>query len=171
MLTAYLLKSKFTSAPQGTVSHFSPLYMVVSLKMCFTLLSAVSLLLCLGFYAVSTVIHLFNGNSSQTPVSWTISTQYLTSPLSWLWQASRSTIPIILRAKRESHYYQLKTLVCRGRGSNPRPPAHEVDALTTKPQRRCIPVASMQQLIDTHYERCSGKGRLHGSPRCKVPNN
>ena len=25
----------------------------------------------------------------------------------------------------------LKTLVCRSRGSNPRPPAHEADALTT----------------------------------------
>ena len=30
----------------------------------------------------------------------------------------------------------LKTLVCRGRGSNPRPPAHEADALTTRPSRR-----------------------------------
>ena len=30
----------------------------------------------------------------------------------------------------------LKTLVCRGRESNPRPPAHEADALTTRPPRR-----------------------------------
>ena len=44
----------------------------------------------------------------------------LNSPLSWHWPASRSAIPIIQSAKKESHYYQfLKTLVCRGRGSNP----------------------------------------------------
>ena len=30
----------------------------------------------------------------------------------------------------------LKTLVCRGWGSNPRPPAHLADAVTTRPMRR-----------------------------------
>ena len=30
----------------------------------------------------------------------------------------------------------LKALVCRGRGSNPLPPAHEADALTSRPSRR-----------------------------------
>ena len=30
----------------------------------------------------------------------------------------------------------LKTLVCSGRGSNSRPPAHEEEALTTRPPRR-----------------------------------
>ena len=30
----------------------------------------------------------------------------------------------------------LKTLACRGRGSNPRLPVHEADALTTRPPRR-----------------------------------
>ena len=29
----------------------------------------------------------------------------------------------------------LKTLICRGRGSNPRPPTHEADTLTTRPPR------------------------------------
>ena len=38
---------------------------------------------CLGFNAISTVFHLFNGDSSQIHVSWTIFYyQYLTSPLS-----------------------------------------------------------------------------------------
>ena len=57
-------------------------------------------------YAVSTVFQLFNGESSQIHVSWTIFHQYLTSPLSWHWQASRSAFPIILSVKGESHYYQ-----------------------------------------------------------------
>ena len=60
---------------------------------------------CLGFCAVSTVFQLFNGNSSQSHVSLTIFNQYLTSPLFWHWQASRSAVPIILGAKGESHYY------------------------------------------------------------------
>ena len=37
---------------------------------------------CLGFNFVSTVFHLNNGDSSQIHISWTISYQYLTSPLS-----------------------------------------------------------------------------------------
>ena len=37
---------------------------------------------CLGFYPVSTVFQLFNGDSSQIHVSWTFFNQYLTSPLS-----------------------------------------------------------------------------------------
>ena len=65
-----------------------------------------NLLFWLGFYAVSTVFKLFNGDSSQIHVSWTIFNQYLTSPLSWHWRASRSIIPLILSAKGESHYYQ-----------------------------------------------------------------
>ena len=39
-------------------------------------------IVCLGFYPVSTVLQLFNGDSSQIHVSWTIFNQYLTSPLS-----------------------------------------------------------------------------------------
>ena len=61
---------------------------------------------CLGFYVVSTVFQLFNSDSSQTHVSWTIFNQYFTSPLSWHWRASCSAIPIILNAKGENHYYQ-----------------------------------------------------------------
>ena len=34
------------------------------------------LFVCLGFYAISTVFQLFNGNSSQIHVSWTIFNQY-----------------------------------------------------------------------------------------------
>ena len=64
-------------------------------------------MVCLGFYAVWTVFQLFNGFSSQIHVSWTIFlNQYLTSPLSWHWRASRSAIPITLSVKGESHYYQ-----------------------------------------------------------------
>ena len=37
-------------------------------------------------------------------VSWTSFNQNLTSPLSWHWQVS--AIPIILKAKGESQYYQ-----------------------------------------------------------------
>ena len=65
----------------------------------------------LEFYAVSTVFQLFNGDSSQIHVSWTIFNQYLTSPLSWHWQASHSAIPIILSAKWESQYYQFYRLL------------------------------------------------------------
>ena len=61
---------------------------------------------CLGFYVVSTVFNLSNGDSSQIHVSWTIFNQYLTSPLSWHWRASGSTIPIILSTNGESHSYQ-----------------------------------------------------------------
>ena len=38
--------------------------------------------ICLGFHAVSTVFHLFNGDSSQIRVSWTTFNQYITTPLS-----------------------------------------------------------------------------------------
>ena len=58
-----------------------------------------ALLFCLVFYAISTVIQLFNGDGSQIHVSWTIFNQYLTSPLSRHWRASSSAIPIILSAK------------------------------------------------------------------------
>ena len=62
---------------------------------------------CLGFYAVSTVFQLINGDSSQIHVSWAIFNQYLISPLSWDWRASRSAIPIILSTTTtslNSHY-------------------------------------------------------------------
>ena len=59
---------------------------------------------CLGFYAISKVFQLSNGDNSQIHVSWTIFNQYLTSSLSWHWQAGGSAIPIILSAKGESHY-------------------------------------------------------------------
>ena len=39
------------------------------------------LFVCLGFYTVSMVFQLFNSDSSQIHVSWTIFNQYLTSPL------------------------------------------------------------------------------------------
>ena len=72
-----------------------------------------------GFYAVSTGFHLFDGDSSQIYVYWTIYfNQYLTSPLSWQWRASHSAIPIIPSAKRGKQLLPvLKTLVCRGRMS------------------------------------------------------
>ena len=60
----------------------------------------------LKFYAISTVFQLFNSDSSQIHVSWTIFNQYLTSPLSWHWWASHSAVIIILSAKEESHFYQ-----------------------------------------------------------------
>ena len=63
-------------------------------------------LFCLGFYAVSIVFQSLNADSSQIHVFWTIFNHYL------------------------------KTLVRCGRGSNPRTPAHEADALTTRPPRR-----------------------------------
>ena len=87
---------------------------------------------CLGFYAVSTVFQLFNGKSSQIHVSWTIFNQYLTSPLSRHWRASCIAIPIILSARGKLLLSVLKTLVCCGRGSNPQPPTHEADPLTTR---------------------------------------
>ena len=62
----------------------------------------VNLFICMVFYTVSTVFQLFNGYSSQIHVPWTIFNQYLTSPLSWHWQASHSTNPIILSAKGEA---------------------------------------------------------------------
>ena len=37
---------------------------------------------CLGYYAVSTVFQLFNGDISQVHVPWTIFNECLTSPLS-----------------------------------------------------------------------------------------
>ena len=106
----------------------------------------------LGFYAVSTVFQLFNGDSSQIHVYWTIFNQHSTIPLSW---HSRSAVAIILRAKGGSQF--LKTLVCRGLGSNPRPPANEVHALTTRPPRRS-PRLTHQQL--SVFENSVGKGEI-----------
>ena len=63
---------------------------------------------CLAFYAVSTVFQLFNSDSSQIHVSWTIFNQYLTSLLSWHWRACRRAIPIILGAKGFSVWTRLK---------------------------------------------------------------
>ena len=60
----------------------------------------------MGVYAVWTVFQLFNSESSQIHISWTISNKYLTSPLSWHSWASRSSILIFLSAKGESHFYQ-----------------------------------------------------------------
>ena len=64
---------------------------------------------CVG--AIKTVFHLFNGDSSQIRVSWTICNQYLNSPLSWHRRASRSAIPMSLSVKTDSHYYQLSRLL------------------------------------------------------------
>ena len=50
-----------------------------------------------------TPYQLFNSDSSQIHVSWTIFNQYLTSWLSWYCLASRSAIPIILSTKGEKH--------------------------------------------------------------------
>ena len=64
---------------------------------------------CLGFYAISTVFQLFNGDSSQIHVSWTnIFNQCLTSQLSWQWQVSRSAIPLILSAKGKATITRFK---------------------------------------------------------------
>ena len=57
-----------------------------------------------GFYTVSTAFQLLNGNSLQIHVSWTIFNQYLTSPLSRHWRASRSHFPIILSAKGKATF-------------------------------------------------------------------
>ena len=47
----------------------------------------------------------------------------------------------------------LKALVCRGRGSNPRPPAHEADSLTTRPPRRLqIPRRMIRFLLFLNLE-------------------
>ena len=109
---------------------------------------------CLWFYAVSTVFQLFNGDSSQIHVSWTIFDQYLISPIFWHWRASRSAIPIILSANGEKPLLPvLKTLVCRGRGSNPRLPAHKADALTTRP--------GLKKLKVRLYWKCILIGVLH----------
>ena len=72
---------------------------------------------CLGFYAVSTVFQLFNSDSSQIHVSWTIFNQYLTSPLSWHWWASCCAIPIILSVKGESYHYQFLAPLAVGQRS------------------------------------------------------
>ena len=77
------------------------------LPVCFQLSNFHSALICLGFYAVSTVFQLFNSDRSQIYVSWTIFNQYLTSPLSRHRLASYSAIPIILTARGQSHYYQV----------------------------------------------------------------
>ena len=69
--------------------------------------SVICLFVCLRFYAMSTVFQLLNCNCSQIHVSRTIFNQYLTCPLSWHWQASCSTIPIILSAKGESQFSRL----------------------------------------------------------------
>ena len=64
---------------------------------------------CLGFMPLSTVFWIFNREFTN-PCLWTIFNQFLTSPLSWLWRASRSAIPMILSAKEESHYYQFERI-------------------------------------------------------------
>ena len=51
-------------------------------------MSFVCLLVCLGFYAISTVFQLLNGHSSQIHVSWTTFDQHLSSQLSWHWRTS-----------------------------------------------------------------------------------
>ena len=48
----------------------------------FFMLILVFMFVRLGFYAVSTVFQLFNGDSAQIRVSWTMFNQYLTSLLS-----------------------------------------------------------------------------------------
>ena len=73
-----------------------------------------------GFYAVSTVFQLLDGDSSQIQVSWTIFNQYLTSPLSWHWRASCvvfSHNPECQGGKPLLPVF-LKVLVCRGWISN-----------------------------------------------------
>ena len=112
----------------------------------------------LGFNAVSTVFQLFNTDISHIHVSWTIFKQCLTSPLSCSWRACRSAIPIILDANGERPRLPVfKTLVCRGRGSNPRPPAHEADAVTTKPPRSAVPTD--HRFISHRAYRASDSGQ------------
>ena len=62
--------------------------------------------------------------------------QFLTSSLSWHWRVSGTAIPINPERQGGKPLLVFKTLICCGRGSNPRPPAHEVDALTTRPPWR-----------------------------------
>ena len=67
---------------------------------------------CLGFYAVSTVFQLFNSDSSQIHVSW--------------------TIPIILSAKGEATTTTFKDFGL-SRGSNLRPVAHDAYTVSSRP--------------------------------------
>ena len=98
------------------------------------LTTRICLFVCLGSYTVSTVYQLYDGDISQIHVSWTIFNQHLISPLSRHWQVSHNAIPIILRCQGGKPLpLVLTTLVCCGQGSNPQPPAHEADALTTRP--------------------------------------
>ena len=66
-------------------------------------------IVCLWFYTVSTVLQLFNTDSSKIHVSWSFN-QCFTNPLSRHWPASRSAIPIVLSTKRGSLYYQFLRL-------------------------------------------------------------
>ena len=121
---------------------------------------------------------LFNNDTPQIHCSWTILNQYLTSPLSWHWLASHRTIPKILIAKAESHVLLqvLKTLVCWGQGSNPQPPTHKADALTTKAvyldSTLSLVLTSLQYKV---FENTVGKvGIAHNKqfllfPQCFLP--
>ena len=62
---------------------------------------------------------------------------YLTSPLSWLWWASRiAIIPIILNPRQKATTTSFKDFdLSWPEGSNPWLPTHEADALTTMPLR------------------------------------
>ena len=62
------------------------------------ILATMNLFVCLGFYTVSAVCQLFNGDSSQIHLSWSIFNQCLTNPLSWHSRASCSAVPTILSA-------------------------------------------------------------------------
>ena len=45
---------------------------------------------------------------------------------------------LVLQTRKKQGFFGkgLKTLVCRGRGTNPRPPAHKADALITSSPRQ-----------------------------------
>ena len=93
----------------------------------------------------------FNSRAKKDMLSkiWKNGDSYLIE-LKTLWEKEKSlvmssfslfhnVIKNCLMLMRQNEYLwseRLKTLVCRGGGSNPRPPAPEVDAVTTRPPQR-----------------------------------
>ena len=65
-------------------------------------------------------VTLFNGDSSQILVSWTIFNQYLISPSSWQWWACCSANLIVLSDEEKSYYFQLYWLWSVSTGIKPK---------------------------------------------------
>ena len=64
----------------------------------------------------------------------------------------------------------LTTLVCGGQGSNPRPPAHETDALTNKPSQRSRRISKFCHLMK-YYSLYLSIQRLETIKNMKVFEN